>query len=384
MTVKSEMTSRRTLGIRLCLAGAWFFLPQFSAAQDAAGPQPPPLPSLLGSPVALPPVFPGDVRLRLDRRMPRAEASHEPRATPRTTPTVQVVQVVPSSGTNPSSIFRFDVVDSAGFQDLSLVEAMFSAPFSSYDACFVTMGSNEQLWLMNETGTAWLGPVEWGVTAPPPAPPTTLQNSRCTLNATDSSVQVAGNTLYLYLSIRFGNFGGTKGVYGYAESRAGSNSGWTQLGTSGFSYANPPQVTSVSPSNGSGNGTYQLQVCSPNGPTDLSLVEMIFNTSVSGVGGCLVAYDVPTRTLWLAQEYANWLGPVSPGTSVSLSNNYCTLSAAGTSGSTDPGNQTCLLWNAQLSFPSSFTGTKNIYGYAETVDGLNSLWQTLGTWAPVP
>jgi hypothetical protein len=48
------------------------------------------------------------------------------------------------------------------------------------------------------------------------------------------------------------------------------------------------------------------------------------------------------------------------------------------SGLTSSGNT--LNVSLAVSFPAAFAGTKNIYGYAQSVAGLGSGWQPLGSW----
>ncbi len=37
-----------------------------------------------------------------------------------------------------------------------------------------------------------------------------------------------------------------------------------------------------------------------------------------------------------------------------------------------------------VSFPAGFAGAKNVYGFAQAYAGLNSGWQTLGSWSALP
>jgi len=81
------------------------------------------------------------------------------------------------------------------------------------------------LYLLNDAGNAWMGPLTPGVAG-------TQSNSQCTLDAGSSSVSGSGNTLTVTLRLTFsGSFTGTKNVYGEAVDNASRNSGWQTLGT---------------------------------------------------------------------------------------------------------------------------------------------------------
>jgi hypothetical protein len=83
-----------------------------------------------------------------------------------------------------------------------------------------------KLYLKNDDGSAFLGPVTPGVAG-------TLSNSQCTLNAGSSSVSGSGNTLTLNLDFSFQPaFAGTQGIYMYAIDQSGLTSpGRQSVGT---------------------------------------------------------------------------------------------------------------------------------------------------------
>jgi hypothetical protein len=77
------------------------------------------------------------------------------------------------------------------------------------------------LFLMNDAGTNWLGPISPGTNF-------TLQNSQCVLRAADSSVTGSGPNLTVKFGITFlPSFAGTKNIYLDAQGSAGY-SGWMQ------------------------------------------------------------------------------------------------------------------------------------------------------------
>jgi hypothetical protein len=86
-------------------------------------------------------------------------------------------------------------------------------------------GTN-QLFLINDAGTAWLGPITLGTTA-------TVQNSHCVLNAATSSATVSGNNLTVSFGINFLPLSaGKRNIYLLALDIVNNvNSGASLLGT---------------------------------------------------------------------------------------------------------------------------------------------------------
>src|SRR5205085_1598629 len=168
-------------------------------------------------------------------------------------------------------------------------------------------------------------------------------------------------------------FTGTKNVYGYATDNAGAASGWVTLGTwmPGSGPSNqPPTVVSVSPINGAGiNQTFNAVYADSNGASDLNAVYLLFNSSLSGPGGCWIAYLRASNTMYLFNDAATGLvaGSISPGSPGSLFNSQCTISNAGAA--SPAGNNLTL--PIAITFTGSFTGTKNVYGYATDNAGAN-------------
>jgi hypothetical protein len=226
--------------------------------------------------------------------------------------------------------------------------------------------------LFNDAGTALLGPVTMGMAG-------TVQNSQCTLNGAGSSLVTSGNTLTVNLAVSFpARFAGTKKVYGYAQTVAGLGSGWQTLGT----WTVPvvlPQVVSVVPSSGTGSsGTFSFVFSDSNGASNLGMVQVLINGTFSGAPACYVTVYTADRSVVLFNDAGTaLLGPVTMGVAGTVQNSQCTLNGAGSSLVTS-GNT--LTVNLAVSFPASFVGAKNVYGYAQTNAGLGSGWQTLGTW----
>ena len=291
-------------------------------------------------------------------------------------PPPEVVSVTPSSGSGNNQVFSFVYLDANGPQDLAEAQALINTVVGGAGACYVFYNpALDSITLANDGYTGLLGPMTLGTAA-------TLQNSQCTVNGATSSATWSGNTLTLKLSLTFAPaFAGAKYIFGYARSAGGLVSGfqtlgvWTVTGTA----PSPPQVVSVSPSSGSG-GTqvFSFVYVDPNGPGDLAEAQVLINTAVGGAGACYVFYNPALNSVTLGNDaYTGLLGPMTLDASATLQNSQCIVNGAASS-ATWSGNTLTL--NLSLTFKTAFAGTKSIFGYARSVGGLVSGFQTLGTW----
>jgi hypothetical protein len=141
----------------------------------------------------------------------------------------------------------------------------------------------------------------------------------------------------------------------------------------------PPSMLPVSPVSGSGtSGTFTFAATDPNGQaSNISWMEMLFNSSLSGVQACYVHYDQATQTLYLRDDTdPSWVGSAAMpmGSGVKLMNSQCTVTGAT---ATVSGGQ--LTVSLTASFTQAFAGAQNIYGIVDT-GSLNSSWDVLGSW----
>lgn len=285
----------------------------------------------------------------------------------------EALSVSPSSGAGSSQTFRFSFRDGDGYTQLQWVYALFQTTITATNACYIRYTrSDNTLWLRNDAGTAWTGPITPGTTA-------TLENNQCKLLAASSAASGSGVTLNVDVAIQFkAAFIGLKNTYLYAIDATSQISDWQLRGTwqvSGF----PPEAVSVTPSSGSGNSqTFRFVFQDPDGFSDLQWVYALFHTSINGAGGCYLRYTRPDNTLWLRNDAGTaWLGPVTPGTAATVENSQCALVAASSAAS---GSGTALTLDAAINFKGAFAGTKNVYLYAIDTLNLVSNWQQRGTW----
>ena len=283
--------------------------------------------------------------------------------------TLGPVSVTPNSGSGTSQTFSFVFTDPQGYAGLNVMVIVNNALSFSGGCVFLYRPSGNTLYLENDTGSAWLGPVTLGQSG-------TLQNSQCTVNPAASSGSGSGTTLTLNVALTFpSTFGGTKSIY--MEAYDGSDSGWQQKGTWTTSAVTVTPV-SVTPNSGSGaSQTFSFVFTDSQGYSGLSVM-VIVNSALSFSGGCVFLYHPSSNTLYLENDAGSaWTGPVTLGQSGTLQNSQCTVNAAASSGS---GNGTTLTLNVALTFPSAFSGTKNIY--MDASDGSDSGWVQKGTWVP--
>ncbi len=131
--------------------------------------------------------------------------------------------VVPSSGSGfGPQTFQFTYSDPDGYANLASLYGRLNASASDAAACsFRYDRATNYIYLYNDAGSAWLGPVTLG---------SQLTNSQCTLGA--GSTNPNGNNVTLNLTVTFNpSFAGAKNTYMQAVDAASASSGWQTRGT---------------------------------------------------------------------------------------------------------------------------------------------------------
>ena len=142
-----------------------------------------------------------------------------------------------------------------------------------------------------------------------------------------------------------------------------------------------PAVVSVNPNTGSGaSQNFTFQYSSTGGYGYLNTVYALIGTNTNNVGNCYIYYSSGSNGMYLFNNAGTSVtGPLTPGSSGTLSNSQCTINGAGSSAI---GSGNTLSLTLSIVFNPAFTGTQNLYGYAVDNGGQRSGWQTLGTWTP--
>jgi len=167
-----------------------------------------------------------------------------------------------------------------------------------------------------------------------------------------------------------------------ANSGAGTRTGVLTIGgqtltvnQAGFS---PSQPISVSPASGS-TGRQVLTSVSRHASSANSILYsqvLISKNGLSAVNGCYISYD-PTGNVFylLSDDVSTWFGLLG-GSPNKVGNSQCTIHGA-TSGSSKSG--TDLTTSIDVSFRTSFAGTKAVYLLAGDSSGAVSSWQQVGS-----
>ena len=293
-----------------------------------------------------------------------------------------IVSVTPSSGSGLGpQTFSFVYSDPNGFTYLNTVQALFSATGSSSNSCwFRYLPAINGLYLMNDAGTTWLGPMTPGSAG-------TLLNTQCTVNVGSSSASGSGNNLSLNLAITFSSsFAGNQSTWMKADDNGGQTSSWQIPGSWSIPPAvnQPPSVVSVTPNSGSGLGpqTFNFVYSDPNGFSYLNTVQALFSVTGSGASACWALYVQPTNNLYLMNDAGtSWTGPMNPGTAGTLQNSQCSVNLDNSSASRSGNNLTL---NLAITFNSSFAGNQSIRMKADDNGGQTSGWQIPGSWSIPP
>jgi len=279
--------------------------------------------------------------------------------------------------------FRFSHPD--GYQNFGVVNILIASSLDARNACYLAYDqSNHILYLVNDAGTALLDPGLSLSSAPPYAiqdqasAPIALQNSQCSV-AASSLASGSGTELGLSLTLTFSpSFYGSKIVYMAARDQSGANSGWHPKGTWSVpgGPVDPLNVAVVTPVASTSNAQqFQFSFSDTKGAQDLSILNVLINSSLNGANACYLAYNTSRNLLYLVNDQNTALSPaLVPGSPGLLSNSQCTVFSA-TSSITASGN---VVLSLTILFSPSFAGDQIIYMAAQTTSQ-NSGWRAAGT-----
>jgi len=297
--------------------------------------------------------------------------------------------ISPAAGSGTTGTFTFTFSDTAGWQNLLVLNALIRDVLDGRQACYVafvpTGAASGAVLLIDDAGAA-AGPYAGMVLPAAPPGPVSVSNSQCSITAAGSSAAGTGNTFTLTLAITFTpGFAGNKVLYVAAQDTYG-NSGWQPLGTWGIPGAaiTGPAVSGMSPGHGNtSTQTYTFTFTDTNGFQDITVADVLVNSAITGVAGCYVAF-VPSGAgsgaVYLVDNAGDAGGPYSgmllPG-SGTVSNGQCSIAASGSSVSGAGNTLTLML---AITFNHSFTGNQIFYLAARS-SKLNSNWQAAGSVA---
>jgi parallel beta-helix repeat protein len=141
-----------------------------------------------------------------------------------TKPGPSVVGATPTSGAGSASTFTVTVGHTSGVSIISDVHIRFNTAIVGGTPCHAVYFANNTIALINDAGTALVGPVTLG-SAP-------VATGRCSIGA-GASRSISGNNLILNLPMTFSpaNFGGAKNVYVDVFDIHGAVTHWVRTGT---------------------------------------------------------------------------------------------------------------------------------------------------------
>jgi Domain of unknown function (DUF4091) len=282
------------------------------------------------------------------------------------------VSVSPSSGTALYHVFSFVYSDSAGYQSLSGVHALFNTSVSGTDACwFYYDTAGKMLWLASNDTSAWY--------SLPLGSASKVQNGQCEILGGGFSVTGSGNNLTLNIPIVFAtSFAGAKSIYMNATATGGTSSSMVSLGTWTVPASTTLGAVAVSPASGNtASQVFTAVFSDPNGYQSLSGIHMLVNSSVTGTNACWIYYDAVGKVIWLASDnVASWSNTAA-GSTTTVQNSQCQITGSGVSAT---GSGTNLTLNVPITFKTAFAGTRNIYMSASDKGGSASNYAQTGAW----
>jgi hypothetical protein len=200
------------------------------------------------------------------------------------------VSVSPASGSGTVQTFSFVYSDPYGGSDIAYVDFLFQATLSGPNACYAAyVPSSNTISLFNDLANGYQGATLGSAS--------TLSNSQCSIAVGASSETVTGNNLTLTVAVTFkAAFAGAKNIYMVVGNKSNATSGWQAEGA--WTLPIPPPVNlSVSPASGSGTAqTFTFIYSDPLGSSDISYVDFLFQTTISGPSACYAVY-VPFSNL---------------------------------------------------------------------------------------
>jgi hypothetical protein len=137
----------------------------------------------------------------------------------------EAIRVSPSEGSGSKASFQIGIWDPNGYADITVGLVVINQTLAADKSCYVYYDRGQHaIWLANDAGNAWYGPVVLGTTA-------ALQNGQCRIDAGSSSDAGTGEMLTLGLQTNFPAGAGLKNIYVYVQDAAGLGTDWKHLGT---------------------------------------------------------------------------------------------------------------------------------------------------------
>ncbi|HEY2012982.1 MAG TPA: hypothetical protein VGH38_05740, partial [Bryobacteraceae bacterium] len=310
----------------------------------------------------------------------------QPAALSALTPTVG--DAAPPSSVGPTSTLTFTFADSAGYQDLGVLNVLINNFLDGRQACYVAYSQPDNvLYLVDDPGI--------GINGFPLKGSGTLSNSQCTISLASSSAvpNADGKALTLTLAVTFNaaSFSGARVIYAAGRDVAQNSSGWQDRGVVYIPPVAPqyPVTANLSPSQGADfQKTFSVTYRDATSYANIRAAQILINSALDGANACYLGYDRGNNLLYLISDTSGTLlpTPVIPGSgttagSGTVSNSQCTVNGPGTTVTT---GGTDFTLNINLTFSASFGGSRIVYTGVQTNAGANSGWLATGFWTVTP
>ncbi|MDZ7638818.1 MAG: hypothetical protein U5J83_11315 [Bryobacterales bacterium] len=285
----------------------------------------------------------------------------------------------PNSGTFPSTLFVIRAVDANGANDLRDIHLLANDTLSYGNSCYVVYNqSSNQLKLLNDTTTQFLGPLTPGVSG-------TLENNSCILSAGYSAATKAGDalTLSVYLSFKAAAAGANT-AWTLVSDQSNAFLGWRTQG----SFTVPigpafvrPSAQSIAVTTIGTKVRFTMTGSDQNGGEDIKDFYFLANGTLSNPGGCYVLIRRISNQALLLNDAGNaWQGSGAIGANQVIENSQCRLNLMEMSTSVNgPDAQA----EMDVQFKAPFSGQKSAWLYVEDSAKLASGWVFLNTFTPI-
>ena len=269
--------------------------------------------------------------------------------------------------------FTFQYSDPDGAADIQGAYILFNRVPDARYGCYLYFDRGAGLIYLADDSASGFAVLHPGTTE-------TLQNSQCLLEAAGSSFTASGTDLSLTLQLTFkSSLNGVTRISSDVEDSHGGSSGFHDLGAYTLAAANQtPQLVSVTPDNGVGNGTtFAITVSDGNGIADLLGVQVLISRAGGSGAGCFLTYFRGSGSIWLTGDSGVPLSFARIRTSDIADNSYCQVSGIGVS-STETANSFTV--RIPVQFKATLTGLNQIVGQALDQEGISSGISQKGTY----
>jgi hypothetical protein len=298
-----------------------------------------------------------------------------------------VVSGTPAVSSVTPQVFTFTGQDLDGYGDIDTIYFEVNTwPSAAPNSChgFYKRAQNA-FYLYNDALTVLMGPLS-------PGTPATLQNSRCVVYGSSSSVvSASGFNLVINVGLGLqGPYAGTRqNVYLWVKDNEGRDTGWVETGA--WNLAPPPthtpSVVAGTPTSSSfTQQTFTFTAQDLDGFWDINNVYfLVDNSAAVAPNSCHGFYNRAQNALYLYDDTLTVLmGPLTPGTSGTLQNTQCSVYGSSSSVVSASGPTLAINVGLGLQMPYPLMNQQYVYLWVKDNEGNDTGWVKTGTWGSIP